>query len=90
MYRGMGRHRWGAWQPAGQRQQSLPLPLQRRQRPLSLPLRCPAASADILPSDPALLAKAKLFAEIWGSYIGPAQASAAVGVVVGSCCASAA
>lgn len=31
------------------------------------------SSTDILPADPALLAKAKLFAEIWGSYIGPAQ-----------------
>lgn len=29
--------------------------------------------AGILPSDPAQLAKARLWADLWGSYIGPAQ-----------------
>lgn len=33
-----------------------------------------AAPAGIIPSDPALLAKARLWADLWGAYVGPAQA----------------
>lgn len=29
--------------------------------------------AAILPSDPGALARAKLWAEMWGAYVGPAQ-----------------
>lgn len=32
-----------------------------------------ALPAGILPSDPAQLAKARLWGDLWGSYVGPAQ-----------------
>ena len=73
-----GRMQWCT--PSGsiwavQRPPACGVPPRRRGRQLLSPCLgiCPCRAAGIIPADPAQLAKARLWADLWGAYVGPAQ-----------------